>query len=1213
MNDSQNTLTIDIEPEPSSPRSLIPEPAEDTTTLLAERMLRGPAFDRENGVFKSSSRSFADYALDTLRGVGNGAAQAVAETAESVVNIGANIVGAEEVDFNASDFFGENETGAGDMARDVTAFLVSFFGFGVAGKALAGAGIATRALTAGGRAAKYARTAARGFAADFASTDGMEAGLIDLVSGYEGLRHGMDSAASQARDRSDFEGRFLHAVEGLGLGLAVDPAMKGLSKVLSKVWEKGRGLAPGLSVKDISGLEQELKAVEKEATVEEVLHPPAYVEETMEGVAKSATDETAVKKKDTPAFTREDVAGEIREKMGDSPEALARMDSANISVLREDVKKDIPTVKQEAKYLDRLREMVKDSPDVDTLKARVAEDYNTAKQLFRTEDGFRALYDAFFNTLGKALKDKGVETKAVTLERAEASAKEIVAAYGGDKTGFSDLMRAARNGDVALKDVAPMLYIMRNMTDMLSGQMLNMARRVASGERLTMLDRLDLHALMQNSDMLMLASRDLGTHAGRALNSFRYKCPLNAAEIREALFVPPSHLTDSEIASLLKKEGWTMEAQEQLMRDILAKADEGPAAMSLAARSFAAKNKKYGLLPIINEYRINNLLSGPLTHAANLGSNAMKAIWMPLDGYMGSLWSGNPRLRRESAQMFGAFIRYFSDSLKLAKMAFKLDSPILDRSLTKFDQPFTGGRSALSADYLKGWMMQGKKEGETLTTFQEMMADSFGWLGKWLRIPSRLMTAGDELFKQLNYRALLDVKYTTEAMDRGLKGADVRAYVDERLRFAFDETGAARVTDKNSLEAGALEYAREGTWTQDLGGDTLLGAVERAANSHPLIRTFIPFIRTPGNIFRDFVAHTPVLNYISKDIREAFKAGGERAAIAKGKATTGAMLYLGGTLLYNTGMLTGSPPQDPKARAALEATGWQAYSIRIGDTYYSYRRIDPVGMTLGIMADMAALRPYMSEWQFMEASAGFIAAITENLTNKTYMQGLAETLEAATNPIRHGEQYFGRFVSTLIPFSSAARFGRQQADSAMREMMDWTDYLRNTLPGASSHLGARRNWVTGDVVNYALLGSHKNDAVLEELNHLADSVQGAPLETLHGVKLSGEQYSRLLELHGTTRIGGKTLHETLQALIESPGYDVERVIRGDPPDAERGPRATALRRIIAVYRQKAQNELLDGDADLRRLVRQHDYQRAMSRSGAMTADNQEELLEALAY
>lgn len=36
----------------------------------------------------------------------------------------------------------------------------------------------------------------------------------------------------------------------------------------------------------------------------------------------------------------------------------------------------------------------------------------------------------------------------------------------------------------------------------------------------------------------------------------------------------------------------------------------------------------------------------------------------------------------------------------------------------------------------------------------------------------------------------------------------------------------------------------------------------------------------------------------------------------------------------------------------LYATGWQPYSVRIGDTWYSYARLEPLGLLLGIAADM---------------------------------------------------------------------------------------------------------------------------------------------------------------------------------------------------------------------------------------------------------------------
>ena len=479
------------------------------------------------------------------------------------------------------------------------------------------------------------------------------------------------------------------------------------------------------------------------------------------------------------------------------------------------------------------------------------------------------------------------------------------------------------------------------------------------------------------------------------------------------------------------------------------------------------------------------------------------------------------------------------------------------------------------------------------------------------------MVSADEFFKQLNFRASLAASYAREARELGLGGNEIAAFVNERMKFAIDsKTGMANpslLRNKDGVGARAMDYAMESTWTKELGRNTLGGAFEAATRAHPGLRIIMPFIRTPVNIFRDFVAHTPILGFASKRMRDQFRAGGEVRAELLGRQAAGMFFFLSAYAAVQNGAVTGSPPQDPKARAALEATGWQPYSIRVGDSYFSYRRYDPIGMFFGIVADLAPMLPLLSEGKQQEAGAQLFVALTENLTSKTYMQGLAEFLDAINNPHSVTAQYLGRMGSTFIPFASAMRLSRQTVDDPMREMRDITDYLVNTLPFASQTLPARRNWVTGGVVPYHFVGTHKNDPVLEELNRLADSVQGAPLETLHGVELSGEQYSRLLELHGTTRIGGRTMHEALQALIESPGYDVERSVRGDPPDAERGPRAIALRRIIARYRERAQDELLNEDDALRQLVRQADYQRATSRSGAMTEDNQRELLDALVY
>jgi len=84
-------------------------------------------------------------------------------------------------------------------------------------------------------------------------------------------------------------------------------------------------------------------------------------------------------------------------------------------------------------------------------------------------------------------------------------------------------------------------------------------------------------------------------------------------------------------------------------------------------------------------------------------------------------------------------------------------------------------------------------------------------------------------------------------------------------------------------------------------------------------------------------------------------AGGATRDLAVSKALIGTGM---GTAVYQAaldGRITGSAPTDPKKTRLLLADGWKPYSIRIGDTYYSYKRLDPFSTTLGVAADLATL------------------------------------------------------------------------------------------------------------------------------------------------------------------------------------------------------------------------------------------------------------------
>ena len=1279
MNDLPNTLDVDIVPDAlpaqSETEGLVPDippPRQPQPTPQHHPSRVAPNFDDAHGIYKDDDLSFFDYVVDGIRGVGNGITQAVAETAETAVNLGANVIGEEEVDFNASDFFGENRSAVGDMVRDTTAFLVSFLGFGLAGKGLKAAGIATKLLSAGGKAGMAARAAGQGFLADMSSMDGMEAGFADLISGYEGLRHGIESAASQAKDRSDFEGRLQHGLEGLVIGTGLEFGLKAFSKIAGKFWRKGEGFQiRELSPQEKSELAEEL-APEREAFAEaqakETATDPSITSTT---TAEAAPQEEGLTFRDI-TFTADevmhtsrkglmDLPKEERKALRDKMKQLTAEERRQLGVERNrreqdmaarqaaeeaervraeyaDSLKDLPPEEraaamareqtrqellpfmgregvdeaQETAALERLKTALKDTRSPEEVQAYLMEaGYNTSTRILRSPEQFKMVLEVFNATTERTLKAKGPESYAMFAERA----REELKAHGIDPQSIDRLIKDASTGATSVKEVGMTLTLLKNMEQFFTTILGQAAKLYEGGAGFNVQQTFNVYHTLKNYETVQTALRNLGTHTGRALNAHRWNVTYDPDTLR-GLFVPPSKLTDEQMLKMMAEDGFSRERMHALLKEVQLNAGNS-AAQARSARKLFRPGTWWD---VTNEWRINNLLSSPLTWTANLAGNIMKTALMPAEKILGGFVTGNDALVREGMDGYAYLLSFMSDSFNLAVKAWRSGDNLLARSGSKLEE----ASIHISQENFRRLMLRNKPEGTKLHPLQEMIARAAGWWGPYHRIPSRIMVSSDEFFKQINFRASLAASYARQARERGLRGEEIAAYVGERMKFAADsETGMANLSllrNKDGAEARAMSYAMESTWTQELNRNSLGGAMEAAVNAHPGLRLVVPFIRTPVNIFRDFVAHTPLLGLASKRLREQFRAGGEARAELLGRQATGMLFFLSAFAAVQNGAVTGSPPQDPKARAALEATGWQPYSIRVGDAYFSYRRYDPIGMFFGIVADLAPMLPLLSEGKQQEAGAQLFVALTENLTSKTYMQGLAEFLDVINNPHSSTTSFLGRMGSTFIPFASALRLSRQMVDDPMREMRDIMDYLQNTVPGLSDGslglskaLPARRSWVTGDVVPYHFVGTHKNDPVLEELNRLADSVQGAPLETLHGVELSGEQYSRLLELHGTTRIGGRTMHEALQALIESPGYDVERSVRGDPPDAERGPRAIALRRIIAAYRERAQNALLMEDDALRQLVRQADYQRATSRSGAMTEDNQQELLDALVY
>ena len=167
-------------------------------------------------------------------------------------------------------------------------------------------------------------------------------------------------------------------------------------------------------------------------------------------------------------------------------------------------------------------------------------------------------------------------------------------------------------------------------------------------------------------------------------------------------------------------------------------------------------------------------------------------------------------------------------------------------------------------------------------------------------------------------------------------------------------------------------------------------------------------------------------------------------------------------MLANDGLVTGRGPADYREKSILRETGWQPYSIRVGDSYYTYNRFEPVGILFGLAADWTDIYKYTDKKftegnkpELEELATMLAASFTENITNKTFLTGISDFINVMFNPDRYGEASIQRFLASFVP--TASYYVEKNSDPLIRDSQSVMDAFYNRIPGLSTELPARRN------------------------------------------------------------------------------------------------------------------------------------------------------------
>lgn len=651
-----------------------------------------------------------------------------------------------------------------------------------------------------------------------------------------------------------------------------------------------------------------------------------------------------------------------------------------------------------------------------------------------------------------------------------------------------------------------------------------------------------------------------------------------------------------------------------------------------------------GKLAAVMELWTASLLSGMRTQAANFSGNAINTLIQPLSKAAGEL------LRTGPGSSIAANVANAAESLTLYH---HLAGAMLDmwKAVKVKGGNFRGFRAVADALRHETGVFEKNVEGLRAPKFKAeafnvkpgtAAGKAINAVGVVARAPGmRLLGAADELFLNLNYLAYIRMEAAKAAKAQVRAGrlspTDIGAFMAHEVDTAFKEGGAAAGITGGALYRDAYNYAKDVAFKTPLNwgtGDILNKARER----HPWLGIIVPFITTPVNIYRSAARMSPMgpIQYLLE--KRYGKLTAEQMTRRRGDVLLGAAFWSGGFYLATSGMLTGGGPNNPHERSLWLADGNQPYSIVVtGDdgkkSYIAINRFEPVGSALSLVADAVELHGHMEAGEWEGFLGMMLASYFENLTNKTYVTGISDFFDAMTDPQNKALPWVRRMAASMAVPTAVSQFATS-TDEHQREARSMLDAIRRRVPGMSQDLAPRRN-ILGEpitppggyipfvdsadpmhksaiarMLSPAALSRRASSKVLNELAELRHGIMQPP-KRIDGLDLtmvtteSGQEaYDRWLELTGTVAPGGVTLHEALDRLISTAGYQAMPPAPTDSASAGDyglNPRLGHIMRVLGRYRELARRQLIDETPELREHLDGVRERRAATRETAAEA------------
>jgi len=247
-------------------------------------------------------------------------------------------------------------------------------------------------------------------------------------------------------------------------------------------------------------------------------------------------------------------------------------------------------------------------------------------------------------------------------------------------------------------------------------------------------------------------------------------------------------------------------------------------------------------------------------------------------------------------------------------------------------------------------------------------------------------------------------------------------------------------------------------------------------------------------------------------------------------------------------------------------------SIKMGDRWVSYDRIEPFSTVMGLVTDsMKALKEGTMKGESPGVSSVF-KIVGQNLLDKTFTEGLGKAMLAMQEPDRYLESYIVSLTNPIVPaiVNQVARL----EDPIRREIKDpelqnWVlnslksrlPGLRETLPEQVNLLGQTQELGRGSVltgIQSTPVDREATQAIFDNPYLRMDRMD----RKIGGLELTGAQYADL------ENRAGDQLNQMAGILINNPGFLAlsrpmqARVVKGVAEQVRKAERLRTLATLI---------------------------------------------------